>query len=99
MTTEVPVFSVITEIELLSWRAATDNDMLILQNFIADSLIIELETSIKMKAAELRRNHKIKLPDAIIAATALVYDLILLTRNISDFKDIDGLKLINPWEQ
>jgi predicted nucleic acid-binding protein len=40
---------------------------------------------------------KKKLPDAIIAATALVYDLTLLSRNSSDFSGINGLKIINPW--
>jgi len=36
------------------------------------------------------------LPDAIIAATALVSNLALTTRNVSDFKNIPGLKIINP---
>jgi predicted nucleic acid-binding protein len=39
-----------------------------------------------------------KLPDAIIAATALVYDLTLITRNTSDFKNMEGLKVINPFD-
>ncbi len=41
---------------------------------------------------------KIKLPDAIIAATALHYDLTLLSRNEKDFNWVDGLTLENPWE-
>ncbi|MGI4899877.1 MAG: PIN domain-containing protein [Janthinobacterium lividum] len=45
---------------------------------------------------ELRQNHKIKTPDAIIAATALVHDLILISRNVSDFKTIYGLQTVNP---
>ncbi|WP_198675460.1 PIN domain-containing protein [Pleomorphovibrio marinus] len=40
-----------------------------------------------------------KLPDEIIAATALTYDLTLLTRNIGDFKKIEGLKVTNPNEK
>ncbi|MDQ6763986.1 MAG: type II toxin-antitoxin system VapC family toxin [Bacteroidota bacterium] len=61
--------------------------------------VIELEQPIKLKTAELRKAYKIKLPDAIIAATALVYDLTLLSRNTVDFKDIAGLKIYNPWEK
>ena len=53
---------------------------------------------IKYKTADIRKKQKIKLPDAIIAATALVYELSLVSRNVSDFKNIDGLQLINPWE-
>jgi predicted nucleic acid-binding protein len=44
----------------------------------------------------IRKKHKTKLPDAIIAATALVYDLTLITRNTSDFKCIAELKTIDP---
>ena len=71
--------------------------MEILQHFIDDVLIIELEQHIKYKTAEIRKMHTIKLPDAIIAATALVYDLTLISRNVSDFKNIEGLKVLNPF--
>ena len=94
---EHPVISAITEIELLCWKAATEKDLKILHNFINDVIVIELEQSIKLKTANIRKSHRIKLPDAIIAATALVYDLILLSRNVDDFKKIDGLKITDPW--
>jgi predicted nucleic acid-binding protein len=51
-----------------------------------------------MKTAEIRKAHKVKLPDAIIAATAVEFDLTLLTRNTNDFKNIEALKLANPFE-
>lgn len=60
---------------------------------------MELEQSIKIKTAEIRKAYRIKLPDAIIAATALIYNLTLLTRNTIDFNGIKGLKIINPWEK
>ena len=62
-------------------------------------MVIELEQPVKLKTAEIRKAHKLKLPDAIIAATALVYDLTLLSRNVADFKNIVGLKMINPWDK
>ncbi len=99
LISERPVISAITEIELLCWKTATPYDLEILRNFINDSLVIELEKEIKTKTAEIRRIHKIKLPDAIIAATASVYGLTLLSRNITDFNAIIDLKLINPWEK
>jgi hypothetical protein len=71
----------------------------VVRDFIEDALVIELEKEIKLKTAEIRKAYKIKLPDAVIAATALTFNFTLLTRNISDFKNIDGLKLINPHEQ
>ncbi len=95
---EQPIISAITEIELLCWKAATEKDVAVLQNFINDAVVIELEQPIKLKAAELRKVYSIKLPDAIIAATAVVYGFKLITRNIADFKNIPELDLINPWE-
>jgi len=94
-----PAISVITEIELLCWKTPTKKDIEVLHNFITDAFVFELEKEIKLKTADIRKAYKIKLPDAMIAATALAYDLILLTRNVSDFKNIDDLKLINPHEQ
>jgi hypothetical protein len=96
---EQPVISAITEIELLCWKTATDKDLELLNNFINDALVIELEQAIKVKTADIRKVHHIKMPDAIIAATALIYDFTLVTRNVDDFKNISGLKLVNPWTQ
>lgn len=95
LTEFIPAISAITEIELLCWKAATDRDLKVLYNFIDDSVVFELERDIKLKTADIRRNYKVKLPDAIIAATAIVNDLTLLTRNVNDFKKIDGIELIN----
>lgn len=93
-----PAISAITEIELLCWKTATKKDLEVLHSFIDDVVVIELEHSIKMKTAEIRKKHNIKLPDAIIAASELVYEFTLITRNISDFKKIKGLRFINPWD-
>lgn len=92
-----PAIPVITEIELLCWKTAQEKDILVLNGFTSDAYVFELEQRIKLKTIELRKTHSIKLPDAIIAATSLVYGLTLLTRNERDFKNITGLQLVNPW--
>lgn len=94
----IPCISAITEIELLCWKTATQKDLDVLSNFIKDVLVIELEQAIKYKTAEIRKAVRIKLPDAIIAATALVHNLTLVTRNAKDFNHISALPTINPWE-
>ena len=98
LQTNISVISAITEIELLCWKTASENDLKVLNNFIQDATVIELEQEIKSKTAEIRKANKIKLPDAIIAATAIVYNLTIITRNTADFKNIDGLITINPFE-
>jgi predicted nucleic acid-binding protein len=92
-----PAISVITEIELLSWKTPTDEDLKILHDFVADAFVFELEKETKLKAADLRKTYRIKLPDAIIAATALVYDITLITYNARDFDFIPLLKIIDPY--
>jgi len=95
-----PSISVITEIELLCWKNASETELEVMHDFINRVTIFNLEDAIKYKTVEIRKVHKIKLPDAIIAATALIYNLILITRNIKDFKDIIlATQLINPFEQ
>lgn len=99
LSTTQPVISAITEIELLCWKASSKKDLGVLYNFINDAFVIELEKNIKLKTVDIRKATGIKLPDAIIATTALVHHLTLVTRNTNDFKSISGLKLLNPFEQ
>jgi predicted nucleic acid-binding protein len=67
-----------------------------METFINGSTILELNNDIVEKTIAIRKSKKIKLPDAIIAATALVYDLVVVSRNTSDFKNIQGLQVIDP---
>lgn len=90
--------SVITRMELLSWRNAEAQELLVLEDFISSVTRWGLDEPIILRGIEIRKKGRIKLPDAIIAASALVLDLTLMTRNIGDFKNINGLKLINPWD-
>ena len=93
----MPCICSISEIELLCWKTEKEKDVEVVRNFIKDAFVIELESAIKIKAAEIRKLYKIKLPDAIIAATSLIYNLTLITRNTKDFEDIEGLKILNIW--
>ena len=58
-----------------------------------------LDEAIADCTIQLRQQQRIKLPDAIIAATALTESLPLVTRNAKDFQNIAGLQLINPFER
>lgn len=90
-------FSVITEIELFSWKSATQFDFDLVNMFVDMSLLFDLEKDIRKKAAELRRQHDLELPDAIVAATAVVHGLTLITNN-PDFAGIENLPLLNPFD-
>ncbi|TDB61346.1 PIN domain-containing protein [Arundinibacter roseus] len=66
-------------------------------NTLLDVFTIEVAGHNLAKTIEIRRKHKIKLPDAIIAATALVHHLTLVTNNVSDFARIENLLVVNPF--
>lgn len=84
--------SIINKIEVLGHHSATEA----LEEFLGLADVYELSDDIVKQTILLRKAQKMKLPDAIIAATALVYDMTLISRNISDFKNIQGLKVIDP---
>lgn len=89
--------SVISKMELLGWQAPNQNDELKIRNFVTDCIVYPLSDDVVEKTIELRKKLKIKLPDAIIAATAIVYSLTLISRNDKDFEKIIELNYLNPF--
>lgn len=92
-----PSISIITKIEVLGFDAPIEYYSL-LEDFMSDVNLIYLTTAIVERTIFIRKSNKIKLPDAIIAATALVQGLTFITRNTNDFKSINGIKIINPYQ-
>jgi toxin FitB len=90
------IISVITKIEFLGWRKHTADGFLKAQEFLRHAAIIPVDNELADLAIELRRNSNIKLADALIAATALLNDLVLVTGNEDDFKEIGELEIYNP---
>ena len=86
--------SIINKIELLGFSMVTPEII----EFTDSTNVINLTEDVANQTISLRKKRKIKLPDAIIAATALVYNLTLISRNSKDFDGIDGLDFINPYE-
>lgn len=93
------VLSVITRIEIMGWYKATPAQLAKLGPFIQNAFIYSLTEPIIQQTILLRQVHKIKIPDAIVAATALIENITLITRNTEDFKNIAGLDLLNPWDK
>ena len=85
--------SFVNKVEVLGHSTA----LAAIEDFINTSTIYYIDDEVVQKIIELRKALKIKLPDAIVAATAIVNKFILLTRNTSDFKNIKELKVENPW--
>jgi len=74
-------YSVITEIELFSYPYLSKKDEQQLYKLLLRLYEIPLTEEIKQQTIQLRKQHKIKIPDAIISATAIVKNTILLTND------------------
>jgi predicted nucleic acid-binding protein len=89
------LISRITWIEALVGAAAEDT---LIRAFLSDFfLTTPLDLRVAEVAVELRREHRLKLPDCIVWATALANDAVLVTRNTRDFPaDAEGIRI--PYE-
>lgn len=94
---DTPKISLITQIEVLRFNTSNDSYR-ILVDFVSESIVVDLNKLVVDNTIAICKSSKIKLPDAIIAATALVNNFTLITRNVSDFRMINGLELLNPWD-
>lgn len=87
--------SIITEMELLCFPNATDNELRLLKRFISEVPVLRLDERIKIEAIAIRREFRLKLPDAIVAATAVELGARLVTRD-RDFQRVDRLRTLRP---
>ncbi len=85
--------SFITEIELLGSFSISKTKKLQLNNILKDCQILEMNTQIKETCIKIKQQYKLKIPDAIIAATAIVYKIPLITSD-RDFEKIKEFDLI-----
>jgi len=85
--------SFITELELLSKPGITKTEMIRTKAFINQCTVVDISPLIKSKVIEIRQTMKIKLPDAIIAASAITLSLPIITAD-KQFDKIPGLSVI-----
>jgi toxin FitB len=69
-----------------------------LGDVVGSMVELDLDEQVIDYAIALRQRRRMSLADAIIAATALAYEMPLVTRNTDHFKDVPGLQLINPFD-
>ena len=84
--------SVITRAELLA-GCADDRDVTAVRRLLASMTERVVDRHVAEEAGRIRSEVGIRLPDALIAATALTHSLTLHTRNVRDFKRVPGLRL------
>lgn len=89
--------SVITTIEVLGWRGHDGVSRASAEKLLGCMNEIPPSSAVVQRTTALRTGYSIKLPDAVIAATALTRGLKLMTRNLADFERVAGLNVVNPF--
>lgn len=87
----------ITKVEALGFTGISERENEAIREFLEEVLSCALDDEIIEAAVRLRQQRRMKLGDAIIGATALVYQVPLVTRNVDDFRNIPGLQVIDPF--
>ena len=82
--------SVITEMELLAWPSLTEKEEKKVREFLSSVTICELTASIRARAVQLRKLQHLKLPDAVVCATAMEFGVELWT-NDAGLANVPGL--------
>ncbi|MBC7421874.1 MAG: type II toxin-antitoxin system VapC family toxin [Ferruginibacter sp.] len=86
--------SFITELELIGFKNITSKEMKQIEALLKSCLIVSINNDIKERYVEIRKKYHLKLPDAIIAATAISMDIPLITSD-KQFGTVKEVTLIN----
>jgi predicted nucleic acid-binding protein len=93
-----PVVSAASYVEVLGYNKLSEPERKYFGGFFEKVRILPLTQPVLDQAVRLRQIKKMSLGDSLIAGTALVHDLTLVTRNTDDFAWIARLNLLNPLE-
>ena len=85
--------SFVTQLELLGSRFLLPSDLEIIKQFISECTIVDITQEIKDNTISARRNYNLKLPDAIILATAVWLNMPLITAD-KDFTKVEDAEII-----
>ncbi len=85
-------FASISEIEILSYPLIQPKEEEQILDFLDKCFLLELDARVRTVAIEMRRNYKLKLPDAIVAASAFVHNYELFTAD-KEFAKVEGISI------
>lgn len=91
-----PAVSAVSLVEVLGYHKLTAPERQLFEAFFLAATVLPISDPVVATAVQLRQQRKLSLGDALIAATALVFNRTLVTHNTADFQWIPGLRLLDP---
>ena len=91
-----PAVSTMSVVEVLGYHKLSEDDRRHFEAFFAASNVLPITDAVVAQAVSLRQSRKMSLGDALVAATALVFERELLTHNVKDFLGVPGLAVADP---
>ena len=84
--------------EALGFNFKNIDERNVTEAFMENSIILDINQEVVQRTIAIRKSRKIELPDAIIAATSIVYNFTLITQNMKDFKKIQSIKVLDSFD-
>lgn len=89
--------SVITYMECLGYPFSSKKEELLMTNLCNGFNQLFISSEVVNQTITIRKSHRIKLPDAILAATAICENMFFVTNNVKDFENIKDFNMMNPF--
>lgn len=89
--------SLINKIEVLSFPDLSEDEERDINQFLLNFVTLNVDNLIAEETIRIRKKYRLKLGDALICATSMMHDTILVSRNEKDFIKVKGLKYLNPY--
>ncbi len=91
--------SLINKIEVLAFPDLSENEEIEIKQFLLNFITLNVDDPVAEETIRIRKVYKLKLGDALISATSIMHDAVLVSRNEKDFGKVDGLKFLNPYSE
>lgn len=86
----------VSYVEVLGYHALSEAEEAQYRLFFDAAIVLPIDQDVLDEAVRLRQQRRVSLGDALVAATALVHRLVLVTHNVADFDWIEGLEVLDP---
>lgn len=89
--------SLVNKIEVLSFPDLSEDEERLINRFLLNFKTFDIDNAIAEETIRIRKKYRLKLGDALVCATSLVHDTVLVSRNEKDFSRVSELKFLNPY--